>query len=242
MHALIGLLLLLSTPPCAAQDQQAKLRVLVVTGGHDFDRPPFVTMLDSLAGIEYREVTHPQANDWYAADKAATYDVLVLYDMNQDITDQQKANFLDLLQKGKGLVVLHHALADYQNWDEFLKIAGGRYHLAPWVKDAQQQPASTFQEGVDIKVHIADPDHPIIQGLTDFTLHDEVYGGYSVLPAVHPLLTTDHPQSTSTIAWTNTYGKSRSVVIQSGHGRRAYDDANYRRLLLQAMQWAAGRL
>jgi len=242
MHALIGLLLLLPTPPCAAQDQPAKLRALVVTGGHDFDRPPFFAMFDSFGAIEYREVTHPQANDRYAPDKAATYDVLVLYDLNQDITDAQKADLVALLEKGKGLVVLHHALADYQDWDEFLKVVGGRYHLAPWVKDGQQQPASTFHEGVDIKVHIADPDHPITKGLTDFTLHDEVYGGYTVLPTVHPLLTTDHAESTPTIAWTNTYGQSRVAVIQFGHGRGAYDDPNYRRLLGQAIQWAGGRL
>lgn len=32
-------------------------------------------------------------------------------------------------QEGKGLVALHHCLASFQDWDEYPKIIGGRYHL-----------------------------------------------------------------------------------------------------------------
>ena len=216
------------------------VHALIVTGGHDFERQPFFAVWDSFEGVKYREVTHPEANDWYAPEQAASYDVLVLYDLNESITDAQKANLLALLEKGKGLVVLHHALADYQNWAEFEKIVGGRYHLAPWTKDGQPQPASTFREGVDIKVRVADAEHPITQGVTDITIHDEVYGLYTVLPGVHPLLTTDHPDSTPIIGWTNTYGRSRVAYLQLGHGRAAYENASYRRLLRQAVLWAAG--
>ncbi len=224
-----------------AQEEPAPpdLSLLIVTGGHGFERDAFFAMFDALGGVEWSEVAHPQANDSYAPEVADTYDVLVLYDMNQEISDEQKAAFVALLNRGKGLVVLHHALADYQAWEEFETIVGGRYHLAPYTRDGKEYPASTFRHDVDITVHIADPDHPVTAGLQEFTIHDEVYGGYSVAPTVHALLTTDHPESSETLAWTNEYGKSRVVTIQLGHDGRAYENASYRKLLQQAIRWVA---
>jgi type 1 glutamine amidotransferase len=217
------------------------LALLLITGGHDFERPQFSALFDSFEGMTWREAQHPNANDSYTPEAAESYDVLVLYDLNQQITDGQQAALLAMLQRGKGLLVLHHALADYQAWDEWRQVVGGRFYLAPAERDGKTIPASTWREGVDVPVHIADPEHPVTQGLVDFTIHDEVYGGYEVLPRAHPLLTTDHPESSSTLAWASTYGQSRVVTIQLGHGRSAYENPNYRRLVSQAIRWVAGR-
>jgi hypothetical protein len=62
-----------------------------------------------------------------------------------------------------------------------------------------------------------------------------------VLPDSHVLLKTDHPTSTPALAWTRTQAKSRIVTIQMGHDAHAFNDANYRRLLTQAIAWTAGR-
>jgi type 1 glutamine amidotransferase len=186
---------------------QATLAVLLITGGHDFERPQFAALFDGFEGVTWREVTHPDANA--------------------------------MLKRGKGLVVLHHALADYQAWDEWRDVIGGRYYLAPTERDGKQIPASTYRHGVDINLHVVDPEHPVTKGLTDFTIHDEVYGGYEVLPTVHPLLTTDNPESSPTIAWTNTYGNSRVVTIQLGHDHLAWENPNYRKLVSQAIRWVA---
>jgi len=216
---------------------EAKLRVLVVTGGHDFEREPLVAMFDSFEGLEWREAEHPNANDLYTPEAAAAYDVLVLYDMNQEITDEQKAEFLSMLERGKGLVILHHALADYQGWEEFEHLRGGTYLLAPGERGGKELPGSTFRHGVDINVRVLLSDHPVTRGLEDFTIHDEVYGLTYVEQTVTPLLATDHPESGATVAWTSDYGNSRIVTIQLGHDHFAYEDANYRRLVSQAMHW-----
>jgi len=215
------------------------LAVLVITGGHDFEREPFAAMFDSFEGMTWREAQHPNANHLYAPEAAETYDVLVLYDLNQAIAPDQQAALLGMVRQGKGLVVLHHALADYQAWDEWEQVVGGRYFLAPTEREGRQIPASTYRHGVDIPVHVVNPEHPVTRGLTDFTIHDEVYGGYEVLRRAHPLLTTSHPESSPTLAWTNSYGSSRVVTIQLGHDRFAYEDPNYRRLVSQAVRWVA---
>jgi len=88
-------------------------------------------------------------------------------------------------------------------------------------------------------VRVVDPQHPVTQGLTDFVIHDETYGGYEVLPRAVPLLTTDHPESSPVLAWAGVWGRSRVVSIQLGHDHFAYENPNYRKLVSQAIRWVA---
>jgi len=227
--------------PADAAGKPAKIRVLVVTGGHDFERDGFFSLFKGYDDLEYQEAAHPKANDMYAPDKIGSFDVIVLYDMVQEITDQQKANLVSALRRGKGLVVLHHAIANYQEWPEYEKIIGGRYYLEPKVVNGVQKQRSAYQHDVKLTVNLADPKHPILKGLKDFEIVDEVYSLFDVSPSVRPLLKTSHPQSNPVVAWTHRYGRSRVVYIQLGHGPTAYSNPSYRRLVANAIRWAAGR-
>mgnify|MGYP000415292203 CR=1 FL=1 len=44
-------------------------------------------------------------------------------------TADAKQDFLARLKEGKGLVVMHHAIASYQKWPEYAKIIGAKYYL-----------------------------------------------------------------------------------------------------------------
>src|SRR5258707_15109101 len=113
----------------ASKDASDKIRVLVVTGGHDFENDAFFKLFKDNPDITYQAVEHPNAHALLKAEAAKAYDVLVTYDMHQEITDEAKADFLARLKEGKGLVVLHHAIASYQTWPEYWKIIGARYYL-----------------------------------------------------------------------------------------------------------------
>lgn len=216
------------------------LRVLLVTGGHDFDRDGFSALWRSMQDVTVQEVSHPQAQAWFAKERSKEYDILVFYDMYQDISEKSRADLVALLKRGKGLVVLHHALANYQAWDEYMKIAGGRFRLAETERDGLKRPASTWKDDVTFRVNVADRNHPVTRGIGDFEIVDETYGDYDVLPTVRPLLTTNEPTSTPTIAWTHTYGRSRVVTVQGGHGPSAWQNPSFRRVLEQAVRWVAG--
>lgn len=213
--------------------------VLVVTGGHDFNRTAFFEMFHSMDGITFHETQHPRANDMYGSSMADLYDVFVFYDMYDEISEPQKEDLRSLLEEGKGMVFLHHSLVSYQDWDEFADIIGGKYHRSEESFKGKQVKSSTFKHDVEVDAEVVDPDHPVTAGLSDFTLTDEVYGGYSVLPDVHVLLKTDHPESTSQICWTQNYRNSRIVYIQPGHDEKAFNDANYQKLVKNAIEYAA---
>lgn len=215
------------------------IRVLVIHGGHPFDHTEFMQMFEGQPDIVWMEAKQPEAMTWFAPDKADQYDVMVWYDMWKDAPGEQDAkNLLALLDSGKPLLVLHHAIATYYPWPEAEKIIGGKYLLEP----RGDAPGSTFKHGRQIAVKIADPNHPITRFMSDFEIEDETYDKVPILPDVKPLLTTDTPGSMSPPAWTHTYGKSPVVYIQLGHGPTAFRNPSYRRFVLQSIRWLDGAL
>ncbi|HEY5909197.1 MAG TPA: ThuA domain-containing protein [Verrucomicrobiae bacterium] len=222
-----------------AAESAGKIRVLVVTGGHDFEKDPFFQMFKDNPDISYQAAEHPNAQALLKADAAAKYDVLVLYDMYQEISPEAKADFLDRLKEGKGLVVLHHAIASYQKWPEYSKIIGARYYLEKTVVDGVEKARSIYEHGVNFKVHVADQNHPVTRGVKDFEVHDETYNLYDVFPETHPLLMADEPKSHKVIGWAKAYGLARVVYFQGGHDHFAYENPSYRQLLRQAIRWTA---
>jgi uncharacterized protein len=229
--------------PLLASDQPPpvanRIRVLVVTGGHGFEKEPFLAMFKANPDISFQTVTHPQSDACLKADAARNYDVLVLYDYGQTISEEAQADFVARLKEGKGLVVLHHAIATYPNWQEYAKIIGARYYLEKTVVDGVVKPRSAYQHGLDFCIHIADTNHPVTRGLKDFPIRDETYRLFDVAPESHPLLTTEEPESNKVVGWAKTYEAARVVYLQSGHDHFAYENPSYRQLVRQAIRWAA---
>jgi type 1 glutamine amidotransferase len=213
--------------------QHSDIKLLMITGGHEFEEAPFFEMFDSFRGVSYEVLGDSGSIDpySYAADK--NINVLVFYHMTRQIFADRQASFLKLLEQGKGMVFLHHSLVAYQNWPEFENIIGGRYFL----DSTQGSSPSTYHEEVNISLSIVDKTHPVTKGIEDFQIFDEVYGNYRVLPRVQPLVSTNHPESTPLVGWANSYKNSRIVFIQPGHGPQIFADPNYRKMLQQAIRW-----
>ena len=213
---------------CSCQSKEP-ISVLVVTGGHAYDTSNFVRMFSEMEGIEFDTEIQPSANQMYGTEKIGNYDVIVYYDLYLEITEAEKVDFLELLDEGVGIVFLHHCMASYQDWDEYINILGGRYDLD----------TSGYAHDLEVPIKIINPKHPITKGLGDFTLHDETYFNTVRLPGVDPLLSTDHDQSDAILGWTNKYSNSRIVYLQPGHDNNAYSNENYRQLVEQAIAWVS---
>jgi len=229
-----------ATAQAEKKDAPAKnpVRVLLVTGGHGFDEEKFHAMLDAMPGITHTEAKHPDALAKFRPENRASFDVVLFYDMPKTITAQEKRDFIGTLKAGKGIVVLHHAYCSYQDWPEYQKIIGGRYHQKPWTDAAgTARPASTYKYNVPLRVKVADKTHPVTRGIEDFDIVDEAYCGGSVNPGAQVLLTTDNPLSTPSVAWAGRYEKSRTVTIILGHDKKAWTNPAFAKLLSQAIEW-----
>ncbi|MFO7906288.1 MAG: family 16 glycoside hydrolase [Planctomycetota bacterium] len=240
--AVVLLSFLVSTLRAADKPEAEKIQALVVTGGHGYEKPAFEGMFDAFPDVAATHVTYPAAAEKLAPELADEFDVIVFYDMwAQGISPDQQKAFLQLLKRGIGVVALHHAMAAHQNWPEYKKIIGGRYYLRERKEDGKVLPKSGYAHGQDIPVHIAKPDHPITEGMEDFTIHDETYNNYYTDPDATVLLTTEHPKSDRELAWTKTYENSKVVYIELGHDHFAYEHPSYKKLLARSIRYVAGR-
>ena len=235
---LLSLCILLSGVVFSSCTGKKTAHVLFITGGHDYDKEQFDVLLSKLP-VTYDHVEHPNAHKMLKSENISKYDVVLLYDMPKEISDEARADFIAMLEKGKGLVVLHHAFCSYDIWPEYVKIAGGRYHHFPWKKDGVEQTPSRFAQNIEFKIKIEDPNHPITKGLSDFTLIDEAYDNTEILPGIHPLLSTNTPKSGPLVCWTNNYGKSRVVTLTLGHDRQTWENPTFIEILSRSILWVA---
>ncbi|MFN0170598.1 MAG: ThuA domain-containing protein [Bryobacteraceae bacterium] len=209
------------------------VRISVITGGHGYD-PSFATLFDAQPRIRATMNPHPRA---LPPDTIKKYDVLVFYDMNQSLPDDQKQMLVRFAESGKGIVVLHHAVANFNDWEWWWKdVVGARYLLKP----IDGQPASTFKHDVPL---VGKPvvKHPILKGIPPMYILDETYKGMWFSPDIQVLLKTDEATADGPLAWISGYRKSRVVVIQLGHSSDSHRHPQFRQLVWNSIEWAAGR-
>ena len=215
-----------------------KIKALVITGGHAYDTAQFVDVFRSIENIDFDTMSQPAANSFIAAGGAGKYDVLVFYDMWQQVSPAEREAYRKLWEEGKGMVFLHHSLVSYKDWDEFGDAIGGRYRLPEDVTDTLQ--ASGYRHDITLNVRVLDPTHPVTAGLADFTTVDEGYSNIEIKPSVHYLLETDHPDCSQYMGWANKYRNSRIVYLMQGHDAVAYENGSFKKLVSNAITWVAG--
>jgi type 1 glutamine amidotransferase len=169
-------------------------RVIVVTGGHPFEREPFFAVFDAIAPGAWSAATAPEPG----------HDVVVFYDMPGlrftggdppvqliEPTAEQRATIAQLLDDGTGLVFLHHAIAGWPAWPEYAELVGGRFHYQPATLGGAHYPDSGYRFDVTHTVEVLAPEHPVCAGLgPSFTLTDELYCFPVLADRVEPLLRT----------------------------------------------------
>ena len=207
-----------------------KIAVAVVTGMHTFDVPRFYAAFRSMSDLEF----YPQSLEDFVADGGSVrdeYDVIVFYNFHRPIPDEKTAAALASLgESTQGIVVLHHAILAFPEWQLWSDICG--------IEDREFD----FHLNQTVRVQVADPSHPITTGLVDWEIVDETYTMSDVSSESHILLTTDHAKSMRTLAWSRQYRSARVFCYQSGHDDDAYADHGFRTVLHRGIRWVASVL
>ncbi|MFB3903944.1 MAG: ThuA domain-containing protein [Acidobacteriota bacterium] len=214
---------------------ESPVRLLVVTGGHGYETS-FYSLFEGSSDLVWDHAASNQ--EAFRQNIVPKYDVLLLYDMSQDLDEKGRENLRAFVEAGKGLIVLHHAIADYQTWTWWWKeVVGGRYLL----QKERDTPGSTYKHDEELRI-IPVAGHPVTAGLGPFSLTDETYKGMWISPAVKILLRTDNPTSDGPVAWVSPYEKSRVICVQPGHDSKAHRNPVFREVVRRSILWSAGRL
>ncbi|MDE0088017.1 MAG: ThuA domain-containing protein [Candidatus Poribacteria bacterium] len=202
------------------------MNIAVVTGEHGFREKDFDAVFQSMEGIAFvREDLDVFVDD----PDQKEYDTVVFYNFHRPYpTEEQAKTILGLTERGQGLVILHHAILAFPEWDKYSDMCGIHERT-----DFGYFPKQTLQ------VQVTDPTHPITEGIADWEMGDETYTMKSAGEDSTILLTVDHPNSMDVLGWAREYGNSRIFCLQSGHDNVTYSNPNFREVLLRWIQWCA---
>ena len=184
------------------------LNVLVVTKGHPFDYNGFHAMFDDNPDLTTTFVEQPAAQVILRPDNVAVYDSIVFYDMGgippgrPDPPAEYVRSVESLLQAGKGLVLINHALVQWPQWPLWREISGSTFMLAKGRLNGRDIPGSGYRGGAGEphrnavhRLSPIDPAHPVVAGLGEgFEITDELYLRTPAPPSADqgPLLVSDY--------------------------------------------------
>lgn len=201
-----------------------------------------------------QEIVQESGRDVFATENAAImnprdlgrFKVVVLNSTSGNIfTESQRAAFREWVEKGGGVVLLHGAGGDHHyDWSWYRDALVGVRFIGHTSKPDQ------FQQG---DIHVAEPRHKVTRGiLVKWTRTEEWYAfdrvptgqktrilatldEASYRPAPEQRMGATHP-----IIWTRCVARGRSIFSALGHQAQSYAEPLHRRLISNAIDWAAG--
>ncbi|MGA2069098.1 MAG: ThuA domain-containing protein [Thermoguttaceae bacterium] len=236
LTALLVLLPACPRPAIADQPAAAK-RVVIVTGedGSYHNWRETAPVLKALLAKDPRlEVTLVEDPKFLAGPGLKKYDVAVLHFKNFDPKSPGPAaqrNLDEFVRGGGGLVLVHFACGAFQEWPEFVQLAGRVWNP----KLRPHDPYGKF------RVEIADQEHPITRGMTPFDTSDELYTCLEGGVPIHVLATavSKVDRKTYPMAFVLEPGKGRTFHCVLGHDVRAFAAAGVGDLYRRGTAWAA---
>ena len=229
---------LAGTGSIATQSESQTKKVLIVTGvdypGHKWKlTAPVLTK--AIAADKRLEVTVTEKPGDLANDNLGDYDTIVLHFMDWEVPDpgpKARENLKRVVKSGKGLVLVHFACGAFQEWPEFVELAGRAWDP----KLRGHDPHGKFT------VQITESTHAAMKGLTDFEIVDELYTCLTGKTPIKVLAKArskvdgkDYP-----IAFVLDYGKGRVFHSVLGHDVQALAKPQVGRLFRNACAWTAG--
>jgi uncharacterized protein len=166
------------------------------------------------------------------------YDVLLINEIKVEggnPPDYVKEGMIEFLKQGGGLVVTHFAVANVQQWRDSIDIYG-----AMWVNGK-----STHGPKRVFRVDMADETHPIVEGVKPFITDDELYFNLLMRPDMHVIMTADEERFGHTVKQpmlvTHYFHNARCVYFALGHDVGSAQPPEFRKIIVQSVEWAACR-
>lgn len=255
----------------------AQRRLLTLARGHPYERDAFHGLFEGLDDYDVCHAEQPVAQRLLGPDAPDSFDAIVCYDMpGVDFTSADapapvapdegfRANYLAMLERGIGMVYLHHAIAAWPAWPEYAEIVGGRFHYRPAQLRGVAYPDSGYRHQVTHTVRVV-AEHPVTANLpASFEMTDELYLCPVFEDDVTPLLRSDyaftddnfyssnravagemftregwsHPAGSNLVGWVKRHGASPIVYLQGGDDSAAMANAHFRTLLHNAVRWVS---
>jgi type 1 glutamine amidotransferase len=212
-----------------------RLKVCLLSGCDTYNSeeslPPFQEYLEKNYGFECVRIVKKAKDDLPGLEQLETCDVAFVFIKRMDLKDAQLAQFQKYMTSGRPIVAVRTASHAVQTWLEFDKLVlGGNYK--------SHHPAGPVTK---VEATEAAAGHPILAGVKLTSAADSLYKNLGHAADIRVLLTgTIDGQPTEPIAWTREVNGGRVFYTSLG-AQETFRDPAFRRMLAQAILWAAKR-
>lgn len=229
-----------ATSPIAAAEKPTKILLIGHTrDGHAYETHMYMAECRLLARcLEQTTSVQTVVSNRWPQDAAAVADLaaIALYapvGANVLFDGPQQAEVKRILASGVGLAAVHWSTG-----------ANGETFGNLWLDSLGAWFHTDFSsiEHIEKPLIVADPAHPTVRGVKDFTMHDEYYWDLRFAPQAKPLLTAEHKDKTQAIAWTferPQHNNGRSFGAVAGHYHASFANPMFRQTVVNGILWTA---
>jgi type 1 glutamine amidotransferase len=225
-----------SDPPKKAASAAAKpLRVCILSGCPTYKSeeslPPFQEYLERNFNVRCKRVVRKGDGDLPGLENLDDCDVVLVFIKRMLLMGEQLEMFKKYVTSGRPVVAVRTASHAVQTWLEFdREVLGGNYN--------SHHPVGPVTK---ISVEPEGKRHPILAGVEIVQVNDALYKNAGHAKDINVLLTGRIPdQPAEPLAWTREYKKGRVFYTSLG-AQDTFEQPGYRRMLANALFWAANR-
>ena len=213
------------------------VKTAVVTGGHPFDVVNFHHLLEGLEGVR-AYIQHMDDFAYASEQERDSYECVVFYTMLREeprdeglpgYAGKPRTALEHLGETRQGILLLHHAILGSAGWPLWNELVG--------IDDR----SFGYHHDQSVRVENVGGTHPITRGVAAWEMIDETYTMADAGADSEVLLTTRHPKSMHTLAWTRTHKNARVFCFQSGHDNQTWVNGKFRDILRRGIHWCARR-
>lgn len=131
------------------------------------------------------------------------------------------------------MLAAHGAIASYDDWPRFAELVGFQLD---WT-NSDPSPIGSYW------VHMRGTGHPIVAGVSDFQVVDELLPAVQISPGLRAQIHADSNWAGGKIPMVMTakggrmLGAGKTAYIAPGHDMRAFESPDLRQLWLNAVKW-----
>ena len=157
------------------------------------------------------------------SDDLKDYDLLILAITLGDLSQAEEDALVGFVEGGKKLMGIHSATVVNEGNTRYIEMIGGRF--------THHSPHHEFT------VKVAAPGHPILEGVVDFKIPDELYVLDRTPSAASVLLTAFWEDHAQPMLYLRAHGKGKVLYNALGHDLAAYENPGFKKIAVQGVRW-----
>ncbi|MFX0181613.1 MAG: ThuA domain-containing protein [Candidatus Hodarchaeota archaeon] len=181
-----------------------------------------------LEGAGFK-VTLSENLDMLLPENIKEFQTIICYTTGRELTSEQEKGLLNAIVSfppetiGKTFIGIHCASCSFQKSSAYLRMLGGKFLTHPPL-------------GEELSFQVIKPEHPTMQGVSNFSLVDELYL-MEIYPPIEILIVCNYKGFDRPIVWTKPYGLGRVFYTALGHDKSQLSNPILQKMIINAVKW-----